>query len=241
MNWRTSRGPEGGRGLPWPGLGGFTLIEVLTVISVIGLLAAVGAGLAGVANRKAKEAAVTSELNKLVTAIEAYRVDFNQYPPDNALNGVNSDPVLNPLYYELIGTVSSNQGRLYHTSDREETLRTESIQQAFKVQGFVNSAVPPDRAKNYLPNLKGTQRAEVSLGGTATDIELLTVPVAWPAKYATTAPMASRLPTTAPLQQRLVNPWQYVSTRPTNNATSFDLWAEFMIGKERKLIGNWRP
>jgi hypothetical protein len=31
-----------------------------------------------------------------------------------------------------------------------------------------------------------------------------------------------------------------VSTQPTNNPNGFDLWADVIIGKQRRLFGNWR-
>jgi hypothetical protein len=38
-----------------------------------------------------------------------------------------------------------------------------------------------------------------------------------------------------------LNPWRYVSTNPTNNPGSFDLWAEIPVGRDRvKIIGNWK-
>jgi hypothetical protein len=37
-----------------------------------------------------------------------------------------------------------------------------------------------------------------------------------------------------------LNPWRYVSTNPTNNPNSFDLWAEIIVKGERRIIGNWK-
>ncbi|MBM3879350.1 MAG: type II secretion system protein [Verrucomicrobia bacterium] len=213
---------------------GFSLIELLTVIGIIGLLAAMGVGLSGVASRKSKEAAVKSERDNLVTAIEAYRVDHNQYPPDNARNGFNYQPALHPLYYELVGTLSIGQGLEYQTADRQERITAQDLQKYFNVGGLVNSAVAPGQPKNYLPNLKFKQRREIS---TVDDIEVLAVPVDWPTPFLAQAPLAG-FTTDATL--RRINPWQYVSTRPTNNPTTFDLWAEVMIGKERRVFGNWK-
>lgn len=218
---------------------GFTLIEVLTVISIIALLAAIGAGMSGIAGWKAKEANLTAERDKLVTAIETYRADFNQYPPDNAKKDASYTPAINPLYYELIGTVSSNKGAVYHTSDRQETVTTDEIKAAFGIAGFLNAAEPPAAPKNYLPNLKDKQRREVTLPN-AKDIELLAAPVDWPAKYAKEAPLAGKLASTAPQSQLQINPWHYVSSNPTNNVNGFDLWVQVVYRGQRKLIANWK-
>jgi hypothetical protein len=43
-----------------------------------------------------------------------------------------------------------------------------------------------------------------------------------------------------PTPYHTVNPWRYVSTNPTNNPNSFDLWAEVPLGREIKIIGNWK-
>jgi prepilin-type N-terminal cleavage/methylation domain-containing protein len=220
----------------------FTLIELLTVISIIGVLAAIGVGMSGVASRRSKETQVKAQLNNLVTAIESYKGDFNQYPPDNHVGQVNRDPALNPLFYELVGTVSRNQGREYSTPDRSETLTTDEIRAAFNLRGFVNSAEAPEKPKNYLPNLKASHWKEVSIEG-AKDVELLVAPVEWPAALARQHPLAGKLQDGPgrPLRSQLrLNPWRYVATRPTNNPATFDLWAEVHIGKDRRVIGNWK-
>lgn len=219
----------------------FTLIELLTVISIIALLATLGAGLAGVASRKAKESAIKGELAKLVTAIENYKSDLGQYPPDNARNGRNVNPAVNPLYYELVGTYSTNNGNVYLTTDRAERVTAAEIEAAFGLKGFINSVVYPEKPRSYLQDLKPRQRREIRLSG-ANDIELLAVPVDWPRKLASLAPLSGAI--TDP-RLREINPWHYVSTRPTNNPASFDLWAVWATGRtvdgtnELRFFGNW--
>lgn len=219
----------------------FTLIELLTVISIIALLATLGAGLAGVASRKAKESAIKGELAKLVTAIENYKSDLGQYPPDNARNGRNANPAIHPLYYELVGTYSTNNGNVYLTTDRAERVTAAEIEAAFGLKGFINSAVYPEKPRSYLQDLKPRQRREIRLSG-ANDIELLAVPVDWPRKLPSLAPLSAV--TTDP-KLREINPWHYVSTRPTNNTASFDLWAIWATGRvvdgtnELRFFGNW--
>jgi prepilin-type N-terminal cleavage/methylation domain-containing protein len=227
--------------------GGFTLIELLTVISIIALLATIGAALSGVAIRKARESRVRAEQGKLVTGIEAYRADFNQYPPDNARNGVNVDPAVHGLYYELVGSVSSEQGRYYMTADSSDRLTSAAIAASFGgAGGFVNSAIAPDKPKIYLADLNQRQRRRVKLRNGA-EVELLTVSgLDWPTKntvQTSRAPLAGRL---ADDRQLAINPWQYVSTRPTNNPSSFDLWALLPSGRvvnntnEYRILGNWK-
>jgi prepilin-type N-terminal cleavage/methylation domain-containing protein len=61
---------------------GFTLVEMLVVISIIVVLAALLVPTVGMAIRKAKVSANSAELNRLVTAIEAYKSKRGDYPAD---------------------------------------------------------------------------------------------------------------------------------------------------------------
>jgi prepilin-type N-terminal cleavage/methylation domain-containing protein len=228
----------------------FTLLELLTVISIIGVLAAIGAGLSGVANRRMKESTIKVQRDQLVTAIEGYKADLNQYPPDNAINGRNVNPVVHQLYYELDGMVSSNHGAIYRTSDGAETLTAPAIRQAFNQEGLVNAVEPGQRPKSYLRELKNSQLAGFNLGTAAQDIKLLVVPTRWPRKYSALAPLTGRLPGTIPIDKRMTIPWCYVSTQPTNNPAGFDLWVtwnvKFRVRKDNSVetnlftIGNWK-
>ena len=38
---------------------------------------------------------------------------------------------------------------------------------------------------------------------------------------------------------KVVNPWRYNATNPTNNPNSYDLWAEIRVGDDTLIIGNW--
>jgi prepilin-type N-terminal cleavage/methylation domain-containing protein len=218
---------------------GFTLIEVLTVIAIIGVLAAIGAGLSGVASRRMKESTVKAQRDQLVTAIEGYHADLNQYPPDNALNGRNANPIVHQLFYELAGTISSNRGALYQTADGLESLTTATLRQAFNQEGLVNSVEPGQQPKGYLHGFKKTQWTQFDLGGAARDIELLVIPVRWPRAASAQAPLAGRVPANTPIDKLLMIPWSYVSTRATNNAAGFDLWVDVHLGKNRMTIANW--
>lgn len=220
------------------GISAFTLIEVLTVISIIGVLAAIGAGLGGVASRKAKESTMRAQRDQIVSAIESYRATFNQYPPDG---GTDYNPAANPLYYELNGTISSEQGKYYQLAERETKVLAQQVFGTIGVQGFVNSAVAPERPKSFLTGLKASQHMEVPLKGRAgtVKLELLVVPYAWPKAQVNGAPLTGRVDPAAPLEKRLANPWRYIASRPTNNPAAFDLWAEAVVGRKRVMIANW--
>jgi prepilin-type N-terminal cleavage/methylation domain-containing protein len=207
---------------------GFSLIELLVVIGIIGILASMVVGLSGLAGRKTKEAKVRAELAQYVTAIERFKDHFGYYPPDNLRPGstvVNA--VTNQLYYELAGVVVNNQTRTFQTS--VGTLPTAAVQQIFGREGFVNVAPEAKQLKSFVGNWKASQVKTVLLQGF--NVQVLAAPVDL-RKGDPLAPFPSPYNT--------VNPWRYVSTNPTNNPNSFDLWAEVPLGRETKIIGNWK-
>ncbi len=58
----------------------FTLIELLIVVAIIAILAAIAVPNFLEAQTRAKVSRVKADMRSLATAIEAYRVDTNQYP-----------------------------------------------------------------------------------------------------------------------------------------------------------------
>jgi len=43
------------------------------------------------------------------------------------------------------------------------------------------------------------------------------------------------------LSGKIFNPWHYVSTNPTNNQGSFDLWMDVLWSGKTNRISNWSP
>ncbi len=211
-------------------LQGFSLIELLVVIAIIGVLASLIVGLSGLAGRKSREARVRAELAQYVTAIERFKDHFGYYPPDNVRPNGTVDPAVNQLYYELTGVVVNNQTRIFQTS--LGILAAPTVTTLFGREGFVNAAVDSKQLKSFVGNWKASQVKAVRVGSsTGPEIQLLVVPVDYPNSY------AGIRPNVFPKQ---INPWRYVSTNPTNNPNSFDLWAEVPLGREIKIIGNWK-
>lgn len=60
----------------------FTLIELLIVVAIIAILAAIAVPNFLEAQTRSKVSRVRSDVRTLVTAIEAYAVDWNKYPAD---------------------------------------------------------------------------------------------------------------------------------------------------------------
>ncbi|MBN1475133.1 prepilin-type N-terminal cleavage/methylation domain-containing protein [Candidatus Sumerlaeota bacterium] len=69
----------------------FTLIELLIVVAIIAILAAIAVPNFLEAQTRSKVSRVKSDMRSLVTAIEAYRIDHNIYPP-NTDNGARGFP-----------------------------------------------------------------------------------------------------------------------------------------------------
>lgn len=60
----------------------FTLIELLIVVAIIAILAAIAVPNFLEAQTRSKVSRVKADMRSIATAIEAYRVDTNYYPPD---------------------------------------------------------------------------------------------------------------------------------------------------------------
>lgn len=238
----------------------FTLIELLVVFSIIGILAGMVVGLAPIASAKLKESAVRSELQRLVTLIEAYKLKYGVYPPDGvvptAVAGEGTillaRPALNPLYYELSGVYITNSlspnGYFIPRADADDSdgVQSGDLRTWFGREGILNSRPFNQRNRLFTAEFKQSQYAEIfrsrSDGGYV-DLEVLVVGFssdasgkrgggfAWPANRAD-HPVPSN---------KGLNPWRYVSTNPTNNPGTFDLWAEIPVGRDQiKIIGNWK-
>jgi prepilin-type N-terminal cleavage/methylation domain-containing protein len=63
---------------------GFTLVELLVVIVIIAILAALLVPAVMVATSAARDGQMTVEISNLAKAIEAYRTEYQDYPPDFA-------------------------------------------------------------------------------------------------------------------------------------------------------------
>ena len=206
--------------------GGFTLIELLVVISIIGVLTALLESAMNNANIRAKTSVAQAELGQMQSAIGEYKEKLGFYPPDNP-----NDPLINPLYFELLGT--TNNGITYVTLDASGQISnsTGDINSRFNRQGFANSSTKAHNTDEsgapipFLNQLRPKQIGQVD--PTRPLVKILICSIEWPDANG------------APIPGTLLNPWRYVSSHPTNNLGSYDLWVDLPIGKKIYRVSNW--
>jgi len=203
----------------------FTLIELLVVIAVIALLAGLIIPITGAAKRHQILSKSRSELNQVITAIQVYKTKKGFYPPAGTNN-----PMVNPLYYELLGTKVDANG-IYTTLDGAAQINSTTCNSVFFVSGFANSTKgngdEGERAVNFLgKGLRVGQYLVIPVGGRT--VTILGTSVEGPDMLA------------GQTVGTKINPWRYNSSTPTNNPESFDLWVDVKVGGKTNRICNWR-
>ena len=232
---------------------GFTLIELLVVIAIIGILAGLTVALSRTAAQKVKKDKTQAMLNKLATAIGGYKNDRGFYPhsnPSSPLNlnnngRVNVDertevllPAMNPLFYELVGTVFNRQTKSYTSIQGSAGLNPMQCQSFFGAKGFRNMTTNPGKTQSFIKLEDG----EFALISEQPAANLLIAPGTWLLEEGSEAleqhrPIQSDQ-TVNNIKLKTLNPWQYRAPG-INNRTSYDLWADVPIGNEVRRINNW--
>ena len=238
----------------------FSLIELLVVISIIAVLAGLVVGVAPVAGKRMRESRIRAELAALVTAIESYKAKYGVYPPDNYNPTTRTtNPVLNPLFYELTGVLVDNDPsnpRLV-TADDGLSINPNTFLQYFGREGVLNSIprikvadpvqqnrMDRDQKRRLVRReFKPSQFAEIFRGRSDpgyVDLEVLAVGFSTDASGKKGGGFPWPLQQAAPVPSNPgLNPWRYVSTNPTNNPGRFDLWAEIREKNRTNIVGNW--
>jgi len=80
-------------------LRGFTLIELLIVVAIIAILAAIALPNFLEAQTRAKVSRVRADLRTITTALEAYAVEWNDYPPNDGAYNVIPVELTTPISY----------------------------------------------------------------------------------------------------------------------------------------------
>ena len=232
MNETSSRAARRSRGRLCPPA--FTLIELLVVIAIIALLAAMIFPLTGAINRSRIGKKTMVELQMLASAIENYKSKYGFFPPDNP--GL---PSTNQLYFELLGCKATVAGAIMNYETLDGSARfTPGGGSAFgpKVAGILNTTKPNSdedaaRAQKFLMALKPGNIGELKTGP-APGERILVASTAWPqdSGYRIDPAVAD---------ETGLNPFNYVSSNPTNNPGGFDLWVDVVISGKTNRFSNW--
>ena len=200
----------------------FTLVELLVVISIMAVLAGFTIPVLKSVKRQQYLKTARAELEQIKTALENYHDKYNTYPPSNSNN-----PMLNPLYYELSGTVQN--GLNYQTLDGSASIPQTTYASTFG-GGIVNctrgSGEDAASAKNFISGLN-QNRFGTYTGG----ITILITSVGGPDQ--------SYLDLLSASGGLSGNPFRYIYPG-VNNPKSFDLWIDLSISGKTNRLSNWK-
>ncbi len=207
-----------------PHLNGFTLVELLVVIAIISLLAAMIIPITGAVKRNEIRSKARAELTQVQSAIENYKTKLGHYPPDNP-----GKPSTNQLLYELLGTTNNNG--TFWTIDGSASIRQSDFATVYgpNVTGFANTSQgSTDEGRSGTSFLVGLKPAQIGEPNPAVPAKFLLSSMTW-----------DRVGENWILGVPNLNPFCYVSSNPTNNPGSYDLWVDVIVGGKTNRICNW--
>ena len=211
----------------------FTLIEMLVVIAIMGVLAAMIIPLAGLISKKKILSRARIEVDNLALAIDTYKLKKGSYPPDNATAPAGA--YTNQLFYELWGMILQNPNNppnnpdplFTNTFSAKETIDANTLKAFFGTPGIINSSPDPNEVFNFISRINA---------GEIQNINTAAQPV-WVFATPATGPL-NGIPKSI-VGNAYVNTIRYVSSNPTNNQSTYDLWVDVIIGGVTNRISNW--
>jgi prepilin-type N-terminal cleavage/methylation domain-containing protein len=201
------------------GAAAFTLVELLTVISIMAILA--GLVVAGLqhAGKVKKIHQANTLLTKVQDGIDRYKLELGSYPPDNPTNSF-----LNGLYYELVGMVLNPATQTFSTLNGSENLSATTLSNTLNVSGFVNCSEDPAKVKGFVQSFGSRDSVQLD---SASPVRILQLPLEGPNDFVSSGGVR-------------INPVHYNASAPVHVPAKYDLWIEFMIGRETNIVSNWR-
>jgi type II secretion system protein G len=134
---------------------GFTLIELLIVVAIIAILAAIAVPNFLEAQTRSKVSRAKADMRSVATAIEAYRVDYNNYPLAASLD----DPTISVLK----DAIEPIEGVVPYSITSPVAYMTSLPRDPFPPRGDGEHAA--DETFHYLDLYTATQRGEPDVMG----------------------------------------------------------------------------
>jgi hypothetical protein len=215
-----------------------TPVESVLVVLLVGFIGAVGYFLYNFTVARILEARVNAALPKvcdairrqrgsILNAIEAYKAQFGEYPPDHVVrrNPLSVDPVTNTLLYELSGTLYRPAGKEFQVAGLEPA-EAAYVTNFFQCERFKNCSEKQEQLKNFLTKQDTASRQlhddpDVFVLGFNVGAADVSDDLFWQI-------------------DEKVGSWRYVRSSPTNNPGKFDLWIEIKTKHRATIIGNWK-
>jgi len=135
--------------------GGFTLVELLVVIVVLAILAALLLPAINSAVRRARNAAVSAEINQLAQALEQFKSKYGDYPPSRVLLVENGN------YSQYLGNTSLSASDANSPGTGDITIGQLAVRSMTAIRKFwprvqlSTSTTPPNISTTYWYDFNG--------------------------------------------------------------------------------------
>jgi len=126
---------------------GFTLVEILIVIVIIGMLMALALPAINAARRKAQEAVITTDISQLEMALNAYKDEYGDYPPDFFGVSDNSDSIRRPARAAVLRHLRKAYPRMHVPSNSDPDAAWDELCTHFMLHHPNFSLVDPNDPK----------------------------------------------------------------------------------------------